>query len=120
MIRTICTLAFLAIAMAARAAPLALHSTYDVAGTNPDGSKYTGRATIKVISEASFTIKWTIGGALYEGFGMRDGNALAATYTINGKPGLVIYRVDDDGVFHGLWVVRGGNDGGTERLTPND
>jgi hypothetical protein len=111
MIRTICTLAFLAIAMAARADPLTLHSTYDVAGTNPDGSKYAGKAAIKVISEASFTIKWTIGGTLYDGFGMRNDDALAATYTIDGKPGLVIYKVDADGVLHGVWVVRGENDG---------
>ena len=113
MIRTICTVAFLAIAMAARAEPLVLHTKYQVVGTNPDGTKYSGTATIKVISEATYTIRWSIGGAIYE-------DALAATYTINSKPGLVIYRVDDDGVFHGLWVVRGDNDGGTERLVPND
>ncbi len=103
----------------ARAEPLTLHSAYDVAGTNPDGSTYSGTARIQVISEASFTIHWRIGGATYDGFGMRDGDALAANYTIDGKPGLVIYKVDDDGVFHGVWVVRGDNEGGTERLTPH-
>jgi hypothetical protein len=51
---------------------------------------------------------------------MRSDDALAATYTIDGKPGLVIYKVNDDGVFHGIWVVRGDNEGGTERLTPRD
>ena len=119
MLRTICTLAFLVIAAAVVAEPLSLHSTYDVTGTNPDGSKYSGTATVKVISEASFTITWLIGGATYQGFGMRNGDALAATYTIGGKPGLVIYKVDDDGVFRGLWVVRGDDEGGSERLTPH-
>jgi hypothetical protein len=43
-IRIICTvaflvIAFLVIAMAVRAEPLTLHSQYEVAGTNPDGSK---------------------------------------------------------------------------------
>jgi len=119
MIRTLCTLAFFAVAIAARAEPMALRSTYDVVGTNPDGSKYNGTARIEVISEASFTIHWRIAGATYDGFGMRNGDALAATYTIDGKPGLAIYKLGDDGVFHGVWVVRGDNDGGTERLTPH-
>jgi hypothetical protein len=51
---------------------------------------------------------------------MRNGDALAATYEFNGKPGLIIYRVDDKGGLRGGWVVRGSDDGGTERLTPSD
>jgi hypothetical protein len=120
MLRTLFTIIFLAIATAVCAEPLHLHSTYDVAGTNPDGSRYSGTAKIEVISEATYTIKWKIGGAAYQGFGMRNDDALAATYTIDGEPGLIIYKVDDDGIFHGLWVVRGKNDAGTERLTPHD
>jgi hypothetical protein len=50
---------------------------------------------------------------------MRMNDALAATYTINGKPGLVIYKVDDSGVLDGLWAIRGDNGDGTERLTPH-
>jgi hypothetical protein len=120
MIRTIVALLFLAVVPLAHADTLTLHSTYEVAGTNPDGSKYRGTANIKVISDASFTIHWKIGNAVYDGFGMRNGDALAATYEINGKPGLVIYRVDDEGTLRGLWVVRGSDNSGTERLTPND
>ena len=75
---------------------------------------------VKVISDASFTIRWKIGNETYQGFGTRNGDALAATYEINGKPGLVIYRVDDEGTLRGLWAVRGSDDGGTERLTPSD
>lgn len=111
---------FVAVSTFAYADTLTLHSTYDVSGTNADGSKYSGTATVKVISEASFTIKWKIGNDTYEGFGMRNGDALAATYEINGTPGLVIYRVDDKGALRGLWVVRGNDNAGTERLTPSD
>jgi hypothetical protein len=50
---------------------------------------------------------------------MRNDDALAATYTIDGKPGLVIYKVDDDGVWRGIWVVKGNDEGGTERLKPH-
>jgi hypothetical protein len=120
MIRTLCALVFLAVAtVAAPAEPMTLHSTYDATGTNPDNSKYSGTVTIKVISDASFTIHWNINGETYDGFGIRNADALAATYEINGEPGLVIYKVDDDGVFHGLWAVRGGGVGGTERLVPH-
>lgn len=121
MARTICTLVFLAFAtMAARAEPLALHTKYDAVGTNPDGSKYTGTATINIISNATYTIQWTIHGDTYKGFGMRMNDALSATYTIDGEPGLIIYKVDDNGVLDGLWAVRGKDGAGTERLTPHD
>jgi hypothetical protein len=118
MLRAFWTLAFLVVATAVHADTLTLHSTYDVAGTAGDGSKYTGTAQIKVISEKSFTIKWLIGGETYEGFGMRNDTALAATYTMDGKPGLIIYKVDGDGVMRGAWVVKGSDENGTETLTP--
>jgi hypothetical protein len=106
-------------ALPAVAETLTLASTYDVAGTNADGSKYAGVANIEVISDSTFTIKWSISGSTYTGFGMRMNNALAATYTLNGQPGLVIYQVEPGGRFDGLWAVRGQNGNGTERLTPH-
>lgn len=120
MVRTLVAFAFLVAATIARADVLTLHTTYDATGTNPDGSKYTGTVAIKVISEKTFTIRWKIDGQTYDGFGMRNGDALAATYMLDGKPGLVIYKLGDGGVLNGFWVVRGENDGGTERLTPDN
>jgi hypothetical protein len=120
MMRTIFALLFFAVSTLAHAETLTLHSTYDCSGTNPDGSKYTGTATVKVISEATFTVRWKIGDATYQGFGMRNGDTLAATYTLDGEPGLIIYKVGDDGTLKGVWVVRGKDDVGTERLTPSD
>ena len=120
MVRTLLTLLFLAVALPANAETLTLSSTYSVAGTNPDGSKYTGTAAVKVVSDATFTIKWTVGSSVYTGFGMRMNDALSATYTINGQPGLVIYKVDGNGMLNGLWAVRGRDGSGTERLTPRN
>lgn len=120
MIRTLFVFLFFAVATIARADVLTLHSSYAAAGTNPDGSKYRGTVAIKVISDKTFTIHWKIGDETYDGFGMRNGDALAATYVLGGKPGLVIYKVGEDGVLGGLWVVRGEDEGGTERLTPTD
>jgi hypothetical protein len=84
---------------------------------NPDGSKYTGTANVTIISDATYTIVWKIAGATYEGFGMRLNDSLAATYTIDGDPGLIIYKVDGDGLT-GAWAIRGHNGVGTEHLRP--
>jgi hypothetical protein len=114
----LCALVLFAATMAANAEALKLASKYEAAGTNPNGSHYTGTVSVTVISDTTFSIEWRIGGEVYKGFGMRMNDALAATYTINGEPGLVIYRVDDQGVMRGLWAIRGEDGNGSEMLTP--
>ena len=108
-----------AVGTALAADSMTLASHYDVAGTNPNGSAYSGTATVNVISDTTFTIKWNIAGSVYEGFGMRLNDTLSATYTIDGEPGLVMYKVDADGI-KGLWAIRGHNGSGTEQLKPRD
>ena len=120
MLRTTATLAFVLFATLARAESLTLAAHYDATGTNGDGSKYTGDVAVKILSDTTFAIQWTIGGTVYKGFGMRRNDALAATYTIDGEPGLIIYEVGTKGALDGLWAVRGQNGNGTERLTPRD
>src|ERR1700683_805366 len=115
-------------AMAADSMTLA--SRYDVSGTNPDGSKYSGTASVKVISDTTFTIKWDIAVSVYEGFGMRLNDTLSATYTIDGEPGLVVDNADGEprmvmnkvagSAGNGLWAIRGHNGSGTEHLTPRE
>jgi len=120
LLRTLCTLstlALLAVALPAKADSLTLASRYEASGSNPDGSKYTGTATVTVISDTTYTIVWKIGDSTYEGFGMRLNDSLAATYTIDGDPGLIIYKVDGDGLT-GAWAIRGHDGVGTERLRP--
>ena len=53
----------------------------------------------------------------YKGFGMRMNDSLAATYMIDGEPGLILYKVDGNGL-HGLWTIRGHDGSGTETLLP--
>jgi len=117
MIKTAAALAFSLLAWSACAETLTLASHYKATGTNPDGSAYSGDVKIDVISDTTFSIVWTIDGVKYKGFGMRRNDALAATYEIDGEPGLVIYHVDGDGL-NGLWAIRGHNGNGTERLAP--
>jgi len=120
MIRTICAAVLLGVAMPASAETLKLASTYDEVGTNADGSKYTGTATVEIISDTTFSIRWKIGSTIYSGFGMRRDDNLAATYMVNGQPGLIIYKVGEDGTLNGLWAIRGQNGNGTDRLTPRN
>jgi hypothetical protein len=103
----------------ARAEALHLASHYSASGSNPDGSHYTGDADVTVISDTTFSIVWKIQGERYEGFGMRLNDALAATYMINGEPGLVIYKVEGNGLT-GAWAIRGHDGVGTEHLRPLD
>ena len=119
MIRTIAAFVFCLLAVPALADTMTLAKHYKAAGTNPDGSKYTGDAAVEVISDTTFSIIWTIAGSKYKGFGMRQNDVLAATYEIDGEPGLVIYKVDGNGL-NGSWAIRGQNGSGTERLTPAD
>ncbi len=116
MIRTIATFALLVIATTASAETLTLASRYDAVGKNPDGSQYAGTATVQILSDTTFAIQWSINGSTYKGFGMRRNDALAATYTVDGEPGLVIYKVDGNGL-DGVWAIRGENGNGTEHLT---
>lgn len=121
MIRAICSvvvLVFLAAAMPAWAETLMLATTYDEVGTNADGSKYTGTVNVEIISTTTFKIRWKIGSTTYSGFGMRMNDTLAATYMVGSEPGLIIYKVGDDGVLSGIWSIRGQNGSGTDQLTP--
>lgn len=104
-------------ALPARAETMTLAQHYSVTGKNADGSSYSGKVDVEVISDTTFSIVWHIAGSVYKGFGMRMNNSLAATYTIDGDPGLIIYEARD-GQLSGLWAIKGQNGSGSETLTP--
>jgi hypothetical protein len=91
---------------------------YLVKGTNLDGSIYEGEAQITATSDVTCEIVWQTGGSTSSGICMRDGNAFSAGYELNGKVGLVIYLIQDDGTLDGTWTVAGVGAVGTEILTP--
>ena len=108
----------LALAVAAHADTLMLAPKYDVVGTNPDGSNYAGTATIEVISDKTFTIRWDTGSSVLEGFGMRMSDWSPRLIPIESAPGLIIYKVDDRGVLNGLWSIRGRDEHRNGAATP--
>lgn len=91
---------------------------YEVSGTNFDGSRYSGEAQIRALSETTCSIAWKTGGQTSEGICMRDGNAFAASYRLGDAIGLVIYRILPDGSLGGTWTIAGQEGSGTEVLTP--
>ena len=92
--------------------------TYSVEGTNLDGSRYSGTATIELSSDTTCHIHWSTGSES-DGICMVYGNAFAAGYVFDsGSVGLVVYQVMDDGTLQGAWTIDGQSGSGTEILIP--
>ena len=92
--------------------------TYDVEGTNLDGSKYGGTATIELTSETTCSIEWHTGSTTSNGICMLYDNAFAAGYVLGDAIGLIVYQVKGDGSLEGAWTISGKDGSGTEILTP--
>ena len=91
---------------------------YKVEGTNINGTKYEGEATITITSETTCEIHWETGPTTSDGICMRNDDSFAAAYKIQDAVGLIIYKVSADGVLNGLWTIAGNGGAGTETLTP--
>jgi hypothetical protein len=112
-------LAALALAgLAAGASAQNIGGDYSVEGTNFDGSPYKGDARIVITSNTTCKIAWITGGTTATGFCMRNDDAFAAGYVMGQDIGLIIYKIDGNGVMKGLWTITGKDGVGTEILTP--
>jgi hypothetical protein len=100
------------------AAETKVGGNYSVRGTNFDGSSYTGRAHIVMSSDQVCQITWWVGPATYEGICLRNESSLAVGYQLGSSFGLVIYRIQKDGVLLGVWTTPGSQRSGTDVLTP--
>ena len=89
---------------------------YQVEGTNPNGSAYSGTAEIVQTSAATCRITWHVGSE-WRGICMLSGDVFAAAYTSGDSSGLLIYRRQPDGRLAGEWTL-GAGEGGTETLIP--
>lgn len=108
----------LAITLAAPAtAQTVREGTYNVYGTNPDGSSYSGTATITLASETTCIIEWETGDSVSEGICMLFDDTFAASYILDDEIGLAVYRVKGDSVLEGAWTITGQDGAGTEVLS---
>jgi len=100
----------------ATAAAQSISGRYEVEGTNPNGSTYSGTAEITQTSASTCRIAWHVGSE-WRGICMLSGDVFAAAYHSGDTSGLLIFRRAGDGTLSGVWTVGGGGDG-TETLTP--
>jgi hypothetical protein len=88
---------------------------YDVAGTNPSGSTYSGTVSVQKTGD-TYKVSWTIGGTQYIGTGIGNDEFLAVSYVSGGNTGLALFGEDGDG-WKGIWTYAGGTQVGTEAWT---
>lgn len=111
-------LLLLGLLLAAAPAQAQRNGTYDVNGTNPDGTAYTGTMTIQQVGLASWRVRWQIGQAQIDGYGMSVGTVFSVGFALSERPGLSIYEVAPDGSLSGQWTLVGSSAIGSENLTP--
>ena len=92
--------------------------TYNVEGTNLNGSPYNGTAQVTLLSDTTCQIVWKTGPTESWGHCMKVGDYVSAGYIMGEAIGIIMYLVNDDGSLDGFWTVSGQNGNGTERLTP--
>jgi hypothetical protein len=86
--------------------------SYDVEGTNPDGSKYTGSVTVSRTGQ-TYRVIWRIGNTRYNGTAIGDKDFLAISYQSGSQSGLALYGADGDD-WKGIWTYSGGTSVGAE------
>ncbi|MEI6159730.1 MAG: hypothetical protein WCP77_07850 [Roseococcus sp.] len=108
------SLAFAAPASAQRS------GTYDITGSNPDGSAYTGTLVLEQIGLLSFRLQWTIGPDVIDGVGMVSGLSFATAFSLGGgsSPSMGIYELRPNGQLVGQWTTIGAFAAGQETATP--
>jgi hypothetical protein len=107
--------AWLAVLSTAHAQTFEPAPSYDVLVTFSDGGSQVGTATIKPLSDTTYEFEWHMLGYVIKGFGVRSNDILAASYTWDSAPGVIIYKINGatlEGVFAQKGVATG-----TERLT---
>ena len=106
------------LASLASAAAQTVGGLYQVQGTNPDGTLYSGKAEITPTSQTTCRIVWHTGNTTSSGICMRSGSSFAAGYASGETVGLVIYEIQSDGSLDGNWTIADQDGVGQERLIP--
>jgi hypothetical protein len=110
--------ALLGLCMIAPGSAQSIGGSYMAAGTNLDGTQYTGTVEITLTSSTTCVIHWETSGTTADGICSRNDAAFAAAYVLGDAIGLIVYKVREDGTLDGLWTIAGKEGNGTEVLTP--
>jgi hypothetical protein len=88
---------------------------YDVAGTNPSGSTYSGTVRVQKTGD-TYKVTWNIGGTQYNGTAIGNDEFLAVSYVSGSNTGLALFGEQGD-EWKGIWTYAGGTKVGTEVWT---
>jgi hypothetical protein len=116
-VRAFTLAALLAAPFAGSAHAQTVGGAYTVAGTNPDGSSYSGTAEITP-GGSTCRIVWQTGPSTSQGVCMVSNKAVAAFYKLGTDFGLVVYELQPDGKLTGYWSIVDKDGVGGEILTP--
>lgn len=103
--------------------PADLSGRYKCEGTEFDGDTYTGEVVFKKHG-ATYLITWDVFyrtknlAGRFEGVGIRTDRVVSATWPSPGNPGVMAYRIQDDGSLVGRWTLRGQEETRSESLVP--
>jgi hypothetical protein len=97
---------------AVRTAGSGLTGSYNVTGTNPNGSAYKVKLMIEAVG-AGYRFVWTNGSS---GFGVKQGNNVSVGFG-GEKCAFVAYQITPSGTLEGIWGGYGRSSTGTERAT---
>lgn len=89
--------------------------SFEMGGTGLDGAAYGGVLTVAPDGPL-YRLTWETGPETYEGVGLRDGDALGASFGAD-TCGVALYRVRRDGALVGTWTTSGLGALGTETAT---
>lgn len=98
-----------------------LDGSYAVAGTNADGSTYSGTAKIVKYGDV-YLFEWTVGDETYGGIGIVEGNRLSCGWAVSKgerRLGVQVYNIESDRLV-GRWAsltADGDKQVGQETLT---
>ena len=90
--------------------------TYNIAGTNPNGSTYLGTMTIAAYGDG-YRATTTIGSSTFRGIGSTLGKYVAMAFNNGGAPLIALYENTDTGALRGVWQGYNDTKEGTENLT---
>lgn len=91
--------------------------TYDVAGTNPDGTAYKGKLTLTA-KNGYYEAVWTLGNGSQRGIALYQDGDLVIAYGDKPVYGVALYGETSDGGWAGSWATAGAPKAGTEVLAP--
>lgn len=92
------------------AMPKSIAGAYKITkGENPDGSKYSGNATVALVQDGVYSFDWHIGSSKIKGLGVRltggEDDVIATAFDTGGDYGALQYKISDDGKeLSGVWA----------------